>query len=388
MHLCAKLKPLLQSVRFKRLFIACYPNHTETGIDTFSEDNSTHFVTECLRRHNDFVSPEGVCMSFSRREFVVGMAATAASIKMAAQAAKSCPFRLAVINDEISPDFDHACYVASHDFGLEWIEIRNLWGKSLTSLTQAQITDALAILKKYNLKVTDLASPLYKIDFPGAPPKSPGKVATGTKEEQLKAQDVMLDRLIELCPIFGTERIRCFDFWRLEDQKPYRQEINDILGKAAEKCGKHGVLLLLENEHECNTATGPEAVATLKAVPNKSFMLNWDAGNSGTFAGDVPYPDDYDALPKNRIGHVHCKNVVRTPENPKQTSEWRPVDIGLVDWVGQFKALKRDGYHHAVSLETHWHGGPGNTPVEINESSTRISMKGLKECLVKAGISC
>jgi len=25
---------------------------------------------------------------------------------------------------------------------------------------------------------------------------------------------------------------------------------------------------------------------------------------------------------------------------------------GIIDWVGQFKALKRDGYHFAVSLET------------------------------------
>jgi sugar phosphate isomerase/epimerase len=30
---------------------------------------------------------------------------------------------------------------------------------------------------------------------------------------------------------------------------------------------------------------------------------------------------------------------------------------GIVDWVGQFKALKRDGYRSAVSLETHWDGG-------------------------------
>jgi sugar phosphate isomerase/epimerase len=50
-----------------------------------------------------------------------------------------------------------------------------------------------------------------------------------------------------------------------------------------------------------------------------------------------------------------------------------------VDWVGQFRALKQDGYRDAVSLETHWRGG--GTP----EESTRISMAGMKECLRKAG---
>jgi len=299
----------------------------------------------------------------------------------------TCPFRLAVINDEISPDFDHACYVASHDFGLSWIEIRNLWGKALTSLSQDEITEAKKILAKYNLKVTDLASPLFKTDLPGAPPskESPHRDRF-SPDVPYKAQDEMLDQLIVLSKTFGTERIRCFDFWRLEDQKPWRPEINRKLAEAAGKCAKANLILLLENEMACNTGSGPEALAVLNAIPNGNFMLNWDAGNSGTFAGDVPL-DDYERLPKNRIGHVHCKNVVRTPGQAK-TFEWRPVDIGLVDWPAQFRALKRDGYHYAVSLETHWHSGPGTTKDEISESSTRISMKGLKDSLAKAGITC
>jgi L-ribulose-5-phosphate 3-epimerase len=244
------------------------------------------------------------------------------------------------------------------------------------------------ILTKYNLKVTDLASPLFKTDLPGAPPskESPHRDKF-SPDLPYKAQDELLDNLIELSKTFGTDRIRCFDFWRLEDQKPWRKEINRKLTEAAETCAKHDLILLLENEMACNTGSGPEAVEVLNAIPNKNFMLNWDAGNSGTFAGDVPYPNDYDALPKRRIGHVHCKNVKRTPGS-KKAFEWQPVDVGLVDWVGQFKALKRDGYHYAVSLETHWRGGPGDTPEAISESSTRISMKGLKDCLGKAGITC
>jgi len=52
---------------------------------------------------------------------------------------------------------------------------------------------------------------------------------------------------------------------------------------------------------------------------------------------------------------------------------------GAIDWVGQFTALKGDGYHFAVSLETHWHGA--GTP----EESTRQSWAGMKEQLRKAG---
>jgi sugar phosphate isomerase/epimerase len=58
------------------------------------------------------------------------------------------------------------------------------------------------------------------------------------------------------------------------------------------------------------------------------------------------------------------------------------VGAGSIDWVGQFRALQRDGFRYAVSLETHWHGA--GTP----EASSRISMKGLKEALAKAGTGC
>jgi sugar phosphate isomerase/epimerase len=54
----------------------------------------------------------------------------------------------------------------------------------------------------------------------------------------------------------------------------------------------------------------------------------------------------------------------------------------VVDWVGQFRALKQQGYHHAVSLETHWRGA--GTP----EASSRVSMADLKKALAASGATC
>jgi sugar phosphate isomerase/epimerase len=58
---------------------------------------------------------------------------------------------------------------------------------------------------------------------------------------------------------------------------------------------------------------------------------------------------------------------------------WSPVDIGFIDWVAQFRALKQIGYHNAVSLETHWAGG--GTP----EASSRVSWAGMKKALEASG---
>ena len=47
-----------------------------------------------------------------------GVTLTAAAIRLLRSLAQSTsPFRVSVINDEISQDFDHACHVAAVDFG-------------------------------------------------------------------------------------------------------------------------------------------------------------------------------------------------------------------------------------------------------------------------------
>jgi len=320
-------------------------------------------------------------MSISRRSFLASagaLGATLAARPRLAFAAMNSPFKVAVINDEISPDFDHACYIAAKEFGMGWIELRSMWHTNIDSLSAAQVTESQKILAKYNLKVTDIGSPLFKADWPGAPKSKFGSKADLhlAPETTFKQQDEILDRCIEMAKQFNTGKIRCFDFWRLDDVKPYRAAINDKLREAAEKAGKHGILLVLENEPACNTATGREAAATLNAVQTPHLALNWDPGNA-VMRGELDaFPTAWDMLPKHRIHHCHCKNTIKNAEGKLV---WSPVDKGYIDWTAQFRALKQAGYHDAVSLETHWHGG--GTP----EQSTRISWAGMKKDLEAAG---
>src|SRR3569833_1935979 len=212
----------------------------------------------------------------SRRTFLMGAAAAVSlcAFPLRTRAAKS-PFRIAVITDEISPDFDHACHVASQDFGMQWVELRSLWGKSLMNLKEDQLADAHKILENYNLQVTDIASPLFKTDWPGAPRSQYGAKGDmhGAPETTFKEQDEILEKSIALAKQFKTNKVRCFDFWRLDDVKPYRTAIDDKLRQAADKAGKQGILLVLENEFECNTATGREATRTLGAIKSLSLAL-------------------------------------------------------------------------------------------------------------------
>lgn len=316
--------------------------------------------------------------SFSRRDFALGAVGARMALPMAGWAARlQSPFRVSVINDEISQDFDHACSVAANDFGMSWIELRSMWGKNVTDLKDDEVGEAKKILAKYSLRVTDIGSPLFKVDWPGAPPSAYGSKGDNySAHDTFKQQDGLLERCIALSKQFGAGKVRCFDFWRIDDVTPYRAAIDDKLRAAAETCGKQGVLLVLENEFECNTATGREAARLLSTVKTPHLALNWDPANA-VMRGELDaFPAGWELLPKDRIRHCHCKNAMK---NDKDKIVWAPMDKGYIDWTAQFAALKKMGYRGAVSLETHWRGG--GTP----EQSSRISWAGMEKALQAAG---
>jgi hypothetical protein len=108
------------------------------------------------------------------------------------------PFRVAVISDEITQDFDRACHVVAHEFGMEWIELRSMWNNNMVNLDSKEIAEARRILERYKLQVTDIASPLFKVDWPDAP-----RSRFSPKEPQFNAdfsftqQDEVLERSID-----------------------------------------------------------------------------------------------------------------------------------------------------------------------------------------------
>jgi sugar phosphate isomerase/epimerase len=286
-------------------------------------------------------------------------------------------FKLSVLTDEISQDFGHACEVASREFGMGHVDLREAGGKNIMKWDAAQIADARKVLERFNLRVACIASPIFKVDWPGAPKSSfsPARDEFGANFTY-RQQDELLERAFDLARTFNTDRVRIFDFWRLDDPKPHRAAIDDVVRAAAVKAGQRGVTLVLENEFACNTATGAEAARLATAIPEQALQITWDPGNA-QFRDEVPYPGGYAAIPKGRIGHVHCKDAGRRADG--KGWEWMAMGNGVIDWAGQFRALKDDGYRRAVTLETHWRGA--GTP----EESSRQSFAGMKALLQKAG---
>src|SRR5215472_16603253 len=112
----------------------------------------------------------------SRRSFLAVMGGTAVSAAFpfsrssaSPSPAVNSPFKLSIITDEITQDFGQALEVASKEFGLGYVELRGIWGKNVMTLDEKEIAEGRRLLDRYQMKVTDIASPLFKVDWPGAP---------------------------------------------------------------------------------------------------------------------------------------------------------------------------------------------------------------------------
>src|SRR5688572_15467863 len=151
------------------------------------------------------------------------------------------PFTLSVFTDEISHDFERALKVARHDLGLDHVELRAAWRRNVMAWNARDVKEARALLEKYRLRVSSIAGPLFKVDWPGAPVSSHSPRDGFSADYVYEQQGEVLARGMELAGVFRTPRLRCFDFWRLGDPAPHRAKIDARRRAAAAVAAKQGV---------------------------------------------------------------------------------------------------------------------------------------------------
>jgi sugar phosphate isomerase/epimerase len=310
----------------------------------------------------------------NRREFVTSGAAAALLTALPAGAADVKRFKLGVITDEITQNFEQALQWAK-GYGLEWVELRFVWEKYVTEFTPDDVKRAQDLLAKYGLKVSVLDSAYFKTPLPG----TESKFANGKPDplqSNFSQQNGILERAIARAKDFGTDKVRIFSFLRVQDPKTVLDRVAKELDRTAAIAQKESIRLVLENEFSCNVATGAEAAAMLDAVKSPALGLNWDPGNAYD-AGETPFPNGYDLLDKKRMWHIHLKDAA--PGAKPGESQWMPIGSGKIDFVGQFRALIKNGYEGTMSLETHYLNAAKN-----KETSSKESMEGLLKVIREA----
>ncbi len=278
------------------------------------------------------------------------------------------PWKLGVISDEVSPDLSKTLATFYPKYHLEWTEIRNvtLDGKSSYVYRTASPDQAREIRKQLDdahVKLAALDTAVYKIALPGTKPLGKNSADLHPPQGEYDRQLEDLKRAADTAHALGTNRLRIFTFSRVADPDSIFSRIVDELGKALAVAKEQDVVLMVENEFSCNTATGTESAKLFKAVSDRRLMHVWDPGNCYE-AGEEPFPKAWDQLDPSRIAHIHLKDA--------EGHSWKPVGAGKIDFLGQFKALKKIKYAGTLSLETHYK----NAQRDIYTSSVE-SMDGL-----------
>jgi sugar phosphate isomerase/epimerase len=260
------------------------------------------------------------------------------------------PWKLGIITDEVSPDLAVTLKEFYPKYGLKWAEIRNvkLDGKSkyvYKTATPEQIKDIRKQLDDAGVKFSILDTAFYKIALPGTQPLGQAGTELNPAEGEYARQMDELKHAAEAAHTLGTKKIRIFDFLRVADPDSIFDRRVEELNKAIVVAKQLDVVLVLENEHSCNTATGSETAKLFKAVKDHTLMHNWDPGNCFE-GGEEPFPKAWNMLDHKRIAHIHLKDAAG--------KAWKPVGAGEIDFVGQFKALKEMKYAETLSLETHY----------------------------------
>jgi sugar phosphate isomerase/epimerase len=267
---------------------------------------------------------------------------------------------LAAITDEFSPDLDTAL-AAMASLGMTGAELRTIGGRNIIDFDDDTIDVMRAKIEARGMTVLSIASPVFKCVLPGAPPldtrfQQDAFASKHTFEDQPR----LVERAFDIAHRAGAGIIRVFSYWRTVDPDRCFEAIVSSLSGMARQAADRGVLVGLENEHACNVGTAAESARVLAAIPDASLGLIWDPANA-LVAGETPFPDGYRRLPASRIVHVHAKDC----DVHGHTPTWGPIGEMSVDWYGQVRALKADGYGGSISLETHW-PGPGGDKLQAS----------------------
>ncbi|MGH9439063.1 MAG: sugar phosphate isomerase/epimerase family protein [Terriglobia bacterium] len=303
--------------------------------------------------------------SITRRKFLGASALAAPLLGLSSSllAKPHLPFRLGIITDEISDDLDQALNFIAN-YSLPGCELRDMWGKNIMNSSQADLARARHLVQDYNLQVSDIGSPIFKYNLPQMPvrPEKQGQGFGAAFTE--KDSDKLLLKSFDLAHYFNTKKVRVFSYWRVQDPDKAYPYVRDRLAKAAELAGKNGILLVLENEFECNVGTGKELGRILRDINSPHLRGNWDPGNA-VMLHEVAYPDGYKAV-AGWFEHMHVKDVKHNPSTGRLS--WAPVGGGFMDWKGQIKAVLDRPYRGTMSLETHYRRPDGNRVESSRES--------------------
>ncbi len=257
--------------------------------------------------------------------------------------------KLAVITDEIDADLEHALDVMA-EYDIHAAELRFVGDKNIGDMKPAEVDELRKRLEAKGAYAISVASAVYKNSLPDTGDDSPTGPLHGATALGFEDQIDLLAKCITTAKTLGAPFVRTFAFWKHGSLTPELEDrIVDAYAVPARMAEDAGITLIIENEHACYIGTGAQVARVASRIGSPAVKVVWDPGNA-VCAGEAAFPSGYEAV-KPWIAHVHVKDAKDTGSGHL---EFCVLGDGVVNWPGQLKALKADGYDGYLSLETHY----------------------------------
>lgn len=142
-------------------------------------------------------------------------------------------YLLSAFADEYAASLDEQLAALSR-FGVDFIEIRGVDSKNVSTLTDEEILAVKQALERYGIRASAIGSPV-------------GKVAL---DADMAAHFAMARRVFATAKLLGARYVRMFSFYAPAGKEitDCRKQVLDALGKLLDMADEYGVVLCHENE--------------------------------------------------------------------------------------------------------------------------------------------
>ena len=261
--------------------------------------------------------------------------------------------KLGVITDGISRDFEHALKVMTAA-GLEYAELQFLWDKEVGDLTNDELARTQSLVEAYQVKVSCIS----RHNFAGL---LVGQTEVGDANHARHMDG--LKRCVDMAKSFGCGLVRIMSFrremilfglngadhWIVS--KGAWDKLLKLLEPAIQLAENEDVTLVLETGNNAMIPSGYLGRKLMDDVGSSRLKMLWDPCNS-LYANEPTYPDGYQALGIEGLGHLHIKDAI--VDMPKATVQF--CELGNGDMAPYLEplavSLKQDGYDGVISLES------------------------------------
>ncbi len=257
--------------------------------------------------------------------------------------------KIGVVTDEISDDLEEAIEIAK-SWELKYIELHSVWGKNICDVDDATLSKVIRLIKASGLIVTNIDSLTLRCDL--------------ADDEEYSQHIKHLLRSIEIAPLFDTNLVRLFSFWKEENVEEKWDQIFEKMELPIKIAERAGVILGLENVSSGNIGTSDDVLRLFRRFDSPNLKLIWDPGNAYAAGEETPFPDGYEKI-KSKVVHIHFKDAIFDEQGQRV---WKPIGQGAVDYKGHLENLYLEGYRGVVALETHCVSASGSKIEGTKES--------------------